>query len=99
MLAYGLYRFATGTLPVYEPPPEWVQAQVSATEGLGLLLILRAFSSGSVALTGTEAVSNGVPAFQPPESRRARTVLIMMVVLRHHFSGDELPGWSVGHHS
>jgi amino acid transporter len=78
LLAYGLYRFATGTLPVYEPPPEWVRTTAGATEGLGLLLILRAFSSGSVALTGTEAVSNGVPAFQPPESRRARTVLIMM---------------------
>jgi amino acid transporter len=78
LLAYGLYRFATGTLPVYEPPPEWVQAQAGATETLGLFLILRAFSSGSVALTGTEAVSNGVPAFKPPEGRRARTVLIMM---------------------
>jgi amino acid transporter len=78
LLAYGLYRFATGSLPAYEPPPEWVQAQTTATEGLGLFLILRAFSSGSVALTGTEAVSNGVPAFRPPESRHARTVLIMM---------------------
>jgi amino acid transporter len=43
-----------------------------------LLLILRAFASGSVALTGTEAVSNGVPAFKPPEWRHAGAVLIMM---------------------
>src|SRR5207237_7477521 len=39
---------------------------------------LRAFASGSVALTGTEAVSNGVPAFKPPEWRHAGAVLIMM---------------------
>jgi hypothetical protein len=47
-------------------------------EALGLLLILRAFASGSVALTGTEAVSNGVPAFKPPEARHAQIVLILM---------------------
>ena len=78
LLAYGLFRFATGTLPAYQPPAEWVQAEQSGTEVLGLFLILRAFSAGSVALTGTEAVSNGVPAFKPPESRHARIVLIMM---------------------
>ena len=79
LLAYGLFRFVTGTLPTYEPPVEWVQAQAErGTGALGLFLILRAFSSGSVALTGTEAVSNGVPAFKPPESRNARTVLILM---------------------
>src|SRR5438477_2236953 len=77
LLAYGLYRFATGTLPEYQPPPEWVQAEHGG-EALGVFLILRAFSAGSVALTGTEAVSNGVPAFKPPEWRNARLVLIMM---------------------
>jgi amino acid transporter len=77
LLAYGLFRFATGTLPDYQPPPEWVQAE-HGTEALGLFLILRAFSAGSVALTGTEAVSNGVPAFKPPEWRNARLVLIAM---------------------
>jgi amino acid transporter len=77
LLAYGLFRFATGTLPEYQPPPEWVQSE-SGVEALSLFLLLRAFSSGSVALTGTEAVSNGVPAFKPPESRNARTVLILM---------------------
>ena len=45
-----------------------------AREPLGLLLILRAFASGSVALTGIEAVSNGVPAFKPPEARNAQLV-------------------------
>jgi amino acid transporter len=77
LLGYGFFRFATGTLPEYSPPPEWVQAQ-TGTEALGLFLILRAFSAGSVALTGTEAVSNGVPAFKHVEWRNARLVLIMM---------------------
>ncbi len=77
LLAYGLFRFATGTLPEYQPPSEWLQAE-HGTEALSVFLILRAFSAGSVALTGTEAVSNGVPAFKPPEWRNARIVLIAM---------------------
>ncbi|MCL4535279.1 MAG: APC family permease [Chloroflexi bacterium] len=76
LLAYGFFLFATGNLPHYQAPPEWHAVQ--GGEALGLLLLLRAFASGSVALTGTEAVSNGVPAFQPPESRHARTVLVLM---------------------
>jgi amino acid transporter len=77
LLAFGLIRFATGTLPHYVPPTGALGAQ-GAVEGLSLLLILRAFASGSVALTGTEAVANGVPAFSPPESRHAGSVLVMM---------------------
>ncbi|MFA7249480.1 MAG: APC family permease [Dehalococcoidia bacterium] len=76
LLGYGLLRFATGTMPAYVPPPEWGAAEGGSA--LGLLLILRAFSSGSVALTGVEAVSNGVPAFAPPESRHAQRVLLLM---------------------
>lgn len=80
LLGYGLFRFATGTLPQYQAPPEWAQAwgQLHGAEALGILLVLRAFASGSVALTGTEAVSNGIPAFKPPESRNARIVLVIM---------------------
>jgi amino acid transporter len=52
------------------PPP--------ATRELTLFLILRAFASGCVALTGIEAVSNGVPAFRPPEVRNARQVLVLL---------------------
>jgi hypothetical protein len=48
---------------------------------LGLLLIIRAFASGSVALTGTEAIANGVPAFKPPEPRNAATTLTVVAVL------------------
>jgi amino acid transporter len=78
LLALGMWRFATGTLPEYHAPAEWL-AQTAA-EPLGLLLILRAFASGSVALTGTEAVSNGVPAFKPPEARSAQRVIVLMGV-------------------
>jgi amino acid transporter len=78
LLAFGLWEGATGTLPEYTPPPAWIEGH--GVQALGVLLILRAFASGSVALTGTEAVSNGVPAFRPPESRYAGMVLIMMGV-------------------
>ena len=75
LLAIGLVRFATNNMPVYEPPANWAIAPV---ETLGLILILRAFASGSVALTGTEAVSNGVPAFRRPEARNAQIVITLM---------------------
>jgi amino acid transporter len=77
LIGVGLVRFATGTMPVYEAPEAGLQG-VEGGEALGILLLLRAFASGAVALTGTEAVSNGVPAFKPPEWRRAQTVLVMM---------------------
>ena len=76
LLGYGLFRYVTGTMPAYTVPPEWGAAEGAST--LGVLLILRAFSSGSVALTGVEAVSNGVPAFSPPEAKHAQRVLIIM---------------------
>jgi hypothetical protein len=50
-------------------------------EGITALLVLRAFSSGATAMTGIEAISNAVPAFQPPTARNARTVLTLMVGL------------------
>lgn len=78
LLGYGMLRFATGTMPAYSPPEQWLIE--AAAEPLGILLILRAFASGSVALTGTEAVSNGVPAFHPPEARNAARVIVLMGV-------------------
>ncbi|MGC1212910.1 MAG: APC family permease, partial [Micromonospora sp.] len=73
VLVVGYLRAAgRGFAPV--PPPE-----VPAAEGLGLLLVLRAFSSGAVSMTGIEAVSNAVPAFRPTEWRNARTTLGWMV--------------------
>ncbi|HEX2032782.1 MAG TPA: APC family permease [Chloroflexota bacterium] len=78
LLAFGLFRWLTGTLPTFAAPA----AELHGTgQALGLFLLLRAFSSGAVALTGVEAVSNGIPAFKPPESRNARIVLIWMGTL------------------
>ncbi|HEV8488651.1 MAG TPA: APC family permease [Candidatus Limnocylindrales bacterium] len=57
-----------------------VAAQETAGQ-VGVLLILRAFASGAVALTGTEAIATGVPAFKPPEARNAATTLAVMCVL------------------
>ena len=54
---------------------------ITATEAVGALLILRAFASGSTAMTGIEAISNAVPVFKPVEWRNARTTLTWMVGL------------------
>jgi amino acid transporter len=79
LLAIGIGQYLSGTLPQFVAPADWVGE--GSTQTLGILLILRAFASGSVALTGTEAVSNGVPAFKPPESRHAGQVLLLMGTL------------------
>ncbi|MEP7378404.1 MAG: APC family permease [Chloroflexota bacterium] len=76
LLAIGFFHFATGTMPQYHAPTEWLTKE--AGEGLGILLILRAFASGSVALTGTEAVADGVQAFKAPEARNAKIVITLM---------------------
>ncbi|MBI4789734.1 MAG: APC family permease [Chloroflexi bacterium] len=75
-LVAGLFRSFTGTLQAATPPPV-----VTAAEPLTLWLILRAFSAGSVAMSGTEAISDGVPAFEKPESKNAATTLTIMAVL------------------
>ena len=63
----------------------------SPLEGLGLLVVLRAFSSGATAMTGIEAISDGIPAFRPPEWRNARTTLTwMMSLLVVMFAGTML---------
>jgi amino acid transporter len=73
IIGYALVRNFMGDLPPYTAPPEW--ALNDGTQALGLFLLLRAFSQGAVALTGVEAISDGVPAFKPPEWRNARTTL------------------------
>jgi hypothetical protein len=81
VIGYGLFRYAVGPMPVYIPPPDEGAGLAHAAEGaqaLGLLLVLRAFASGSVGLTGTEAIADGVAAFKPPESKNARVALVVM---------------------
>jgi amino acid transporter len=78
LITFGLTGLAVGFIAPYTPPPEWIAQETEGAVGaLGLLLVLRAFSSGAVALTGVEAVSDGVPAFKPPEWRNARTTLTL----------------------
>ncbi|MFN2318234.1 MAG: APC family permease [Dermatophilaceae bacterium] len=81
MAIVGAVRHQSGTLPQAESAGlELVPAP--GYESLGTLalafLVLRAFSSGCAALTGVEAISNGVPAFQRPKSRNAATTLLLM---------------------
>ena len=63
------------------PPPNPLPGAPDPLQAVGLLLILRAFASGSVALTGTEAIANGVPAFKPPEPVNAAKTLTAVAVL------------------
>jgi amino acid transporter len=77
MVGLGVVRIATGQ--AYDVAQ--ADAVPFGTEPLGLFLLLKAFASGSVALTGTEAIANGVPAFKPPEPRNAADTLIVMAVL------------------
>lgn len=81
MAAFGAFRHYTGSLPPAESAG-FELAPEPGYESLGALamafLFLRAFSSGCAALTGVEAISNGVPAFQKPKSRNAATTLLLM---------------------
>ncbi len=80
MIAMGLYRVVilgeSGT-----PPPEVVAATTRTAESVGALVLLRAFASGAVALSGVEAIATGVPAFKPPEAKNAATTLIAMAAI------------------
>ena len=79
MIAYALVRDAlVGPTPVTHP----IAPEIPATgEAIGLWLIFRAFAAGCTALTGIEAISDGVPAFKSPESKNASTTLTWMVGL------------------
>ena len=70
---------ATSSRSVRPRAAEGASLQAGGT--LGLFLILKGFSSGAVALTGVEAISNGVPAFRRPESKNAATTLVWMAVI------------------
>lgn len=72
LLVAGGYRVLTGTVQPY--PVE----ELKITEAVTVFLLLRAFSSGCATLTGIEAVSNGIPAFRPPESKNASITLVWM---------------------
>ena len=74
-VSVGFFRYLTGSLgTVVDPPP----IEVTAAQAITPFLILRAFSSGTAALTGVEAISNGITAFREPRSRNAGITLLWM---------------------
>lgn len=82
MIVYGLFHYWVygGAAPV--PPVEQLKtAEGYRLQPLTTLLLLGAFSNGCAALTGIEAISNGVPAFKKPEAQNAATTLVWMAVL------------------
>ena len=80
-IGVGLIRLISGTLGVVSLPPMDVIELHNTLQPITLFLILKAFSSGTTALTGVEAISNGVTAFKEPRSRNAGGTLIMMAVI------------------
>lgn len=81
MIGMGVFQHATGQIHVAPPA-------IKASENLGIFFILRAFSQGCVALTGVEAISNGVKAFKQPEAKNAQsTTAAMGLILGSIFLG------------
>ena len=91
LVAIGLFRVATGDMPPAANPLP------AATEGLTLFLILRAFAGGCTAMTGVEAIANGVPAFEKPEPKNAAsTLMVLVIVLAGLFLGVAILGRAIG---
>ena len=77
LVAVGALRVLAGSVHPVSP----TQAVASTHEPLTLFLLLTAFANGCTAMTGVEAVSNGVPAFKPPEPKNAAATMLMMAML------------------
>ncbi len=78
IVAIGGLHIITGTVVPVPPEPDAVKF---GTDAVGVLLLLKAFAGGSVALTGVEAIANGVPAFKPPEAKNAANTMTAMAIL------------------
>ena len=93
LIAVGLGRMAIGDLG----PIQYTEGATHATEALGVFLILRAFASGATALTGVEAISDGVTAFRPPEWRNASVTMVWMAaILATFFMGATILATRLG---
>ena len=91
LVTVGLVRVALGDVPAPVHP------EPAAIEGLTLFVILRAFAGGCTAMTGVEAIANGVPAFRKPEQKNAAATLILLaVVLASLFLGVAYLGRVIG---
>jgi amino acid transporter len=94
LIAVGLGRALLGDLPLVTNPP--LPGTIPA-EGMGFFLLCKAFANGCSAMTGTEAVANGVPAFKPPEWKNAQaTMITMATLLGIMFLGTSLLANAVG---
>ena len=95
MIAIGVFRIVVNG--EHAAPPSPLPGAPAVPEMLGALLLIRAFASGSVALTGIEAVANGVPAFKPPEPKNAaRTLAAVAIILAVLFIGITFVAYSFG---
>jgi len=81
LVGYGLFRVFFGDIAPVPFDAERAEDVAQAGGSLSLFLVLRGFSSGAVALSGVEAISNGIPAFRKPESKNAATTLTTMAVI------------------
>ncbi|TQK44671.1 amino acid/polyamine/organocation transporter (APC superfamily) [Streptomyces sp. SLBN-118] len=84
MVGTGLFRYLIGDAPVAESAKYGIEPVPGDANLAGLalvMLVLRAFSSGCTALTGVEAISNGVPAFRKPKSQNAATTMAAMGII------------------
>jgi amino acid transporter len=81
MLAIGLFRSYFGDIEQVPFNPERFDGLRETGGSLGLFLLLRGFSSGAVALSGVEAISDGVPAFRKPQAKNAATTLLCMAAI------------------
>ena len=81
MILYGIVHYFVHPVTVPVSPEHVKTAEGYHIQSLSWFLLLGAFANGCVALTGTEAISNGIPAFKPPEARNAATTLTAMAAL------------------
>ncbi len=77
MIGLGIVNVVTGQAVDIQQ----ADAVETGSEAIGIFLLLKAFAGGSVALTGVEAIANGVPAFKPPESKNAGNTMLAMAIL------------------
>jgi amino acid transporter len=81
LILYGFYRIYVSHIGPIPFDPERSDALRATGGSLSLLLLLRGFSSGAVALTGVEAIADGVPAFRPNKAKNAATTLVWMAII------------------
>ncbi len=82
-ICVGMFRYLTGSLgTVVDPPTDMIYTTL---QPIALFLILRAFATGTTALTGVEAISNGITAFKEPRSKNAGITLVWMSVILGSF--------------